>query len=279
MNAETASTPLMRQYHAIKQQVPGRPAHVPPGRFLRALLRRRRRRRARARNHPHLPQQRKRHGHPHVRRALSRGRRLHRAPHRTRLSRRHLRSDGRSRRPARNWSGAKSRASSRPAPPPTRTCSARTRTTISPRCRATATRAGLAYVDVSTGEFRATELDLAELPALLESIGAREVLVAAEAPLLPADPEPQALDRHRTGRLGLQRRLLRPHPARTFPSALARWLRPRRTSPRPSRAAGAVLHYLRDTQRAALDHLDPPEAISTAPKPWCSTPSPCAISN
>src|SRR6202044_2927459 len=30
--------------------------------------------------------------------------------------------------------------------------------------------AGLAYVDVSTGEFRATELNLAELPGLLESI-------------------------------------------------------------------------------------------------------------
>src|SRR6201996_95900 len=36
-------------------------------------------------------------------------------------------------------------------------------------------RSGLAYVDVSTGEFRATELDLSELPGLLESIGAREL--------------------------------------------------------------------------------------------------------
>src|ERR1700761_7942053 len=36
-------------------------------------------------------------------------------------------------------------------------------------------RAGIAYVDVSTGEFRATELDLSELPGLLESIGAREL--------------------------------------------------------------------------------------------------------
>src|SRR4029077_13927056 len=38
-------------------------------------------------------------------------------------------------------------------------------------------RAGVAYVDVSTGEFRATELDLFELPNLLESIGARELLL------------------------------------------------------------------------------------------------------
>src|SRR6202162_3858952 len=51
-------------------------------------------------------------------------------------------------------------------------------------------RVGLAYVDVSTGEFRATDLDLFELPGLLESIGARELLVAAEAPLFP-QPEPK----------------------------------------------------------------------------------------
>src|ERR1700684_2453146 len=47
------------------------------------------------------------------------------------------------------------------------------------------TKAGVAYVDVSTGEFRATELDLEELPGLLESVGARELLVAAESPLFP----------------------------------------------------------------------------------------------
>src|SRR5579863_9955234 len=49
-------------------------------------------------------------------------------------------------------------------------------------------RTGLAYVDVSTGEFRATEIDLPDLPGLLESIGAREVLVASETPLL-SQPE------------------------------------------------------------------------------------------
>src|SRR5580698_1192039 len=47
------------------------------------------------------------------------------------------------------------------------------------------TRMGLAYVDVSTGEFRATEMDAAEAAGMLESLGARELLVAAEAPLLP----------------------------------------------------------------------------------------------
>src|SRR6266567_2621317 len=34
-------------------------------------------------------------------------------------------------------------------------------------------RAGIAHVDVSTGEFRVTELDVAELPGLVESVGAR----------------------------------------------------------------------------------------------------------
>ncbi|MGD1073583.1 MAG: DNA mismatch repair protein MutS [Bryobacteraceae bacterium] len=123
-------------------------------------------------------------------------------------------------------------------------------------------RAGLAYVDVSTGEFRATEVDLAELPGLLESIGAREILVAAEAPLFPqAEPKrwivteledwvfsPDYSDRilrehfrlHSLDGGGLAGKL----------GAIA--------------AAGAVLHYLRDTQRAALDHLDAPRHFDRA---------------
>src|ERR1019366_2056043 len=52
------------------------------------------------------------------------------------------------------------------------------------------TRAGIAYVDISTGEFRATEVELTEAQGLLESIAPRELLVASEAPLLP-QPEPR----------------------------------------------------------------------------------------
>src|SRR5262252_4183674 len=37
-------------------------------------------------------------------------------------------------------------------------------------------RAGVAHVDVSTGEFRVTELEASEVPAALEHLGAREVL-------------------------------------------------------------------------------------------------------
>src|SRR6266852_4853703 len=42
-------------------------------------------------------------------------------------------------------------------------------------------RAGVAHVDVSTGEFRATEVDLAEIPATLETLNAREALAPADA--------------------------------------------------------------------------------------------------
>src|SRR5690242_9789229 len=44
--------------------------------------------------------------------------------------------------------------------------------------------AGVAHVDLSTGEFRVTELEPAEVANALEQLGAREVLVAGEAPLL-----------------------------------------------------------------------------------------------
>src|SRR5256712_1942709 len=43
-------------------------------------------------------------------------------------------------------------------------------------------RAGLAHVDISTGEFRVTELDASEVATALEQLGAREVLFPAELP-------------------------------------------------------------------------------------------------
>src|SRR5271163_1283748 len=44
-------------------------------------------------------------------------------------------------------------------------------------------RAGLAHVDVSTGEFRVTELETSEIPAALDHLAAREVLFPADLPL------------------------------------------------------------------------------------------------
>ena len=123
-------------------------------------------------------------------------------------------------------------------------------------------KAGLAYVDVSTGEFRATELDLIELPGLLESIGAREVLVAAEAPLFP-QPEPKRwivteLDDW-VFSVDYSDRILREHFHLLSLDGCGLGGKSAAVA-----AGGAVLHYLRDTQRAALDHLDPPKYFDRA---------------
>jgi DNA mismatch repair protein MutS len=123
-------------------------------------------------------------------------------------------------------------------------------------------RAGLAWVDVSTGEFRATELDLADLPGALESIGAREVLIPAEAPLFP-QPETKRwilteLDDW-VFSADYSGRILREH--FHLHSLDGCGLAGRHAA---VAAAGAVLHYLRDTQRAALNHLDPPRHFDRA---------------
>ena len=123
-------------------------------------------------------------------------------------------------------------------------------------------RAGVAYADISTGEFRATELEIAELPGLLESIGAREVLVAAEAPLFP-QPEPKRwivteIDDW-VFSADYSERILRDH--FNLHSLDGFGLAGRQNA---IAASGAILHYLRETQRAALDHLDPPRHFDRA---------------
>src|SRR5580692_1933502 len=47
------------------------------------------------------------------------------------------------------------------------------------------TRAGLAHVDISTGEFRATELDAPDVNAALENLNVREVLAAESVKDVP----------------------------------------------------------------------------------------------
>ena len=112
-------------------------------------------------------------------------------------------------------------------------------------------RAGFAHVDVSTGEFRATELDLADVGAALETLNVREVLAPQgarqEFPCLRTDVEPWVFGADYAARslcdhfhllaldgCGLDGR----------PLAVG--------------AAAALLHYLRETQRTALDHLERP---------------------
>jgi DNA mismatch repair protein MutS len=111
-------------------------------------------------------------------------------------------------------------------------------------------RAGVAHVDVSTGEFRATELDAADTAAVIENLNVREVLSAEHGPALPGlrttlddwvfsfDYAERTLKEHfrllTLDGCGLAGRTL----------AIS--------------AAGAVLHYLRETQKSSLDHVEAP---------------------
>jgi DNA mismatch repair protein MutS len=110
--------------------------------------------------------------------------------------------------------------------------------------------AGVAWVDVSTGEFRATELAAAGLNGLLESLNVREVLTSDESLQLPGVRTPME---------GWQfdfdyaQRLLEEHFRLLSLDGCGLAHKPLAVG-----AAGAILHYLRDTQRSALDHLDQP---------------------
>ena len=123
-------------------------------------------------------------------------------------------------------------------------------------------RAGFAYVDISTGEFRMTELPPQEVNAALDQIDVREILEPVEASLF-ADRVPENnTDNGKRLKTKLEswvfdldysERTLCSHfklhsidglGAKNHPIALS--------------AAGAILHYLRETQRATLEHLDVP---------------------
>jgi len=113
-------------------------------------------------------------------------------------------------------------------------------------------RAGLAYVDVSTGEFRATEIPLAETAAALEQLGARELLVAEDSAfqlpgVLRTTVENWIFSQDYAARtLADHFRLLSLEGCGLAGRLLA------------VSAAGAILHYLKETQRAALNHLELP---------------------
>ncbi len=119
-------------------------------------------------------------------------------------------------------------------------------------------RSAVAHVDISTGEFRVTEMAPSEVAGAIEQLGAREVLFPGALPLLAGE--------HRAGprfvRTELEDwiftqdyadRTLRDHFKLLSLDGCGLANRPSAIS-----AAGAILHYLRDTQRAALDHLDRP---------------------
>jgi DNA mismatch repair protein MutS len=120
-------------------------------------------------------------------------------------------------------------------------------------------RAGLAYVDVSTGDFRMTEVALEDVEATLETLGVRELLAPSAGPLFPAaktngshrrlrtEVEPWTFDFDYGQRLLLDHYRL--HSLDGLGAA---------GSHAAISAAGALLHYLRDTQKSALTHLDRP---------------------
>ena len=118
-------------------------------------------------------------------------------------------------------------------------------------------RTGLAFVDISTGEFRATEIDSGEASAAIETLGAREVLAPEgsreKLPGLKTDVETWvfAAD-YATRSLCDHFRLLALDGCGLENRPLA------------AGAASAILHYLRDTQRAALEHLERPAYFDRA---------------
>ncbi|MFL6352616.1 MAG: DNA mismatch repair protein MutS [Bryobacteraceae bacterium] len=114
-----------------------------------------------------------------------------------------------------------------------------------------ASRSGLAYVDLSTGEFRATELEASESVAALETLNVREVLHTdghpIGAPCLETPLDAWVFGGDYSGRLILE----------TF-GLLSLDGCGLGDKPLAAAACGAVLHYLRDTQKSALDHLNRP---------------------
>ena len=119
-------------------------------------------------------------------------------------------------------------------------------------------QSGVAHVDVSTGEFRVTEMEAGEVAGALENLGAREVLFPADLPLLTGDE--RAAQRFVRTELeewvftpDYAERALRDHFKLLSLDGCGLANRPAAVA-----AAGAILHYLRETQRGTLDHLDRP---------------------
>lgn len=118
-------------------------------------------------------------------------------------------------------------------------------------------RAGLAWVDLSTGEFRTTELAANELTAVIEQAGVRELLVTEALRPLGEDlaglrillTEVEAW----THETAYAEKLLRDHFRLLSLDGCGLAEKPLAVG-----GAGALLHYLRETQKSALDHLEVP---------------------
>ena len=112
-------------------------------------------------------------------------------------------------------------------------------------------RCGIAYADLSTGEFRTTEIAAADLASTLETLNLREVLhpegAPVGAPCLETPLETWIFGGDYAGRQVLENfKLLSLDGCGLSDKPLA------------TAAAGAVLHYLRETQKSALGHVNLP---------------------
>jgi DNA mismatch repair protein MutS len=120
-------------------------------------------------------------------------------------------------------------------------------------------RVGLAVADISTGEFRATELDsLTEAQHELARLEPTELV-------LPADHD--AKDLHQDAERRLATTQLEPHHFRAD-SVTEHFqlisLDGLGLTPLAARAAAGLLRYLKDTQKEGLRHLSPPSFYSTS---------------
>ena len=137
----------------------------------------------------------------------------------------------------------------------------------------------VAHVDVSTGEFRVTEMDARRSGRRARTPGrARGAVSRRPAAAHRRGPRRPALRAHRTRRLDLHPRLRRPHAARPFQAALARWLRAGQPARRGRRRRRDPALPARHAARRARSPR-PPHVSTTAPIPWCWTPSRCATWN
>ncbi len=123
-------------------------------------------------------------------------------------------------------------------------------------------RAGIAHVDVSTGEFRVTEIDPSEAPAAVEQLGAREVLIPSDSKRSYASagsaPLHTEVDAWAFAHDYAERTLREHFRLFTLDGCGLAGRRPAVS------AAGAILHYLKETQKSALSHLDQPSYYDRA---------------
>jgi len=114
-----------------------------------------------------------------------------------------------------------------------------------------AERCGVAYADLSTGEFRTTEINFGELASTLETLNIREVLHPEGQPVgAPCLETP--LDHWVFGGDYAGRQILESFKLLSLDGCGLG------DKPLATAAAGAVLHYLRETQKSALSHLNLP---------------------